>query len=119
MMKHLNELWEMVAASMVPVDGETLEGMEEVFEACDALIDYKIERGAMVSFEDIADTYFASLEESMRRLVVSLSTMEPAEQTAAAERARRLVTSVVERGVGNALDNLAERTGRTRNTTRQ
>ncbi len=117
-MKHLMGLWHTVAAYTVPVRGTTAEEFEGMFRSCDALIVAKIDRASMVTFEGVADVLQSSFESVMHQLVVKISAMEPEDQTATAERARRLVTAAVEQALNAAMDNLADRSGVARNKTR-
>ncbi len=116
-MKHLLELWDTVAAYTVPV-GTSAEELKGVFCSCDDLIIAKIDRASMVSIDVEADVLLSSLESVAHRLVIKLSAMESENQPAAAERARRLVTTAVKQALDAAMDTLAERAGVGRNKIR-
>lgn len=111
-MKHLAELWSTVEAHSVPLQG-TREEFREMFEACDRLIEFKLKAASRVSLADVSALMYADLEAMGRRLVATISTMEPAQQTAAAERARALVTDALQRAFSDVLAKLAEKASRT------
>ncbi len=117
-MKHLLGLWQTVADYTVPVRGTTAEEFEAMFRSCDDLITAKINKASMVSIDVETDVLLSSLESVTHQLVVKISAMEPEDQTAAAERARRLVTTAVKHALNDAMDTLATPARSARNETK-
>ena len=117
-MKHLDELWQTVAAFTTPSPETTREELQEMFEAADQYIDEKIRRSSMITLDDAADSLAASMSNVARRLVTSISSMEIDEQDAAARRAREMAAQVFEQAITDALQALAKKSGRNGQTAR-